>query len=133
MKNRTYLLRVSYWTGAVLDGFMVIPMLFPKIGGVLFGIPSFYPSVEYKYAMGVGASLMAGWTILLIWADRKPIERKGVLLITVFPVLLGLVFAGIYAVIQNFIPIEKMIPTWIMQILVTILFTYSFFTAKNAK
>jgi hypothetical protein len=83
--------------------------------------------------MGVGASLMAGWTILLIWADRRPIERKGVLLITVFPVLFGLVVAGIYAVAHNFIPMEKMVPTWIMQILLTILFTYSFFSTKIVK
>jgi hypothetical protein len=131
MKNRIYLLRISYWAGAILDGLMVIPMLFPKVGGVLFGIPDFNPSVEYKYAMGVGASLMAGWTILLIWADRKPIERKGVLLITVFPVLLGLVVAGIYAVAQNLIPIEKMVPTWIIQILLTTLFTYSFFSVNE--
>jgi hypothetical protein len=133
MKNRTNLLRISYWIGAILDGLMIIPMLFPKVGGVLFGIPDFNPGVEYKYAMGVGASLMAGWTILLIWADRKPIERKGVLLITVFPVLLGLIVAGIYAVAQNLIPIEKMILTWIIQILLITLFTYSFFSAKDVK
>ncbi|MCG2715800.1 MAG: hypothetical protein L6422_05875 [Candidatus Marinimicrobia bacterium] len=76
---------------------------------------------------------MAGWTVLLIWADRKPIERKGVLLITVFPVLLGLVVAGIYAVTHNFIPIEKMVPTWIIQILLTTLFMYSFFSIKDVK
>ena len=131
MKNRIYLLRISYWTGAILDGLMVIPMLFPKVAEVLFGIPDFTPGVEYKYAMGVGASLMAGWTILLIWADRKPIERKGVLLITVFPVLFGLVVAGIYAVVQNFIPIERMVPTWILQILLITLFTFSFFSVKD--
>ncbi|MCK5097366.1 MAG: hypothetical protein KAR45_04645, partial [Desulfobacteraceae bacterium] len=90
----------------------------------------FNPGIEYKYAMGVAASLMAGWTILLIWADRKPVDRKGVLLITVFPVLLGLIAAGIYAVSQNFIPIWKMIPTWIIQTLLATLFTYSFFSAK---
>lgn len=66
MKNGTSLLRISYWTGAILDGLMVIPMLFPKVGGLLFGIPDFNPSVNYKYAMGVGASLMAGWTVLPI-------------------------------------------------------------------
>ncbi|MCG2715801.1 MAG: hypothetical protein L6422_05880 [Candidatus Marinimicrobia bacterium] len=46
MKNRIYLLRISYWSGAILDGLMVIPMLFPIVGGVLFGIPDFNPSVE---------------------------------------------------------------------------------------
>ena len=41
--------------------------------------------------------------------------------------------AGIYAVAYNFIPIEKMVPTWIIQILLTILFAYSFFSVKNVK
>jgi hypothetical protein len=45
MKNRIYLLRISYWIGAILDGLMVIPMLLPKVGGVLFGIPDFNPSI----------------------------------------------------------------------------------------
>jgi hypothetical protein len=40
--------------------------------------------------MGIGASLMAGWTVLLGWAACDPIERRGVLLITFFPVLTGL-------------------------------------------
>lgn len=133
MKNRIYLLRISYWIGAILDGLMVIPMLFPEVGGLLFGRTDFNPDAGYKYAMGVGASLMAGWTILLIWADRKPIERKGVLIITVIPVILGLMSAGIYATVQNFIPIEKMVPTWIMQILLITLFTYSFFSVKDVE
>ena len=32
-------------------------------------------------------ALMWGWTALLIWADRKPIERRGVLLLTIVPVV----------------------------------------------
>jgi len=75
--------------GAIADGLAVIPMLFPDMGGFLFGISNFNPGIEYRYAMGVGASLMLGWAFLLIWADRQPAERKGVLLLTVFPVLFG--------------------------------------------
>jgi len=131
MKNKILLLRISYWIGAILDGFMVIPMIFPEIGGVIFGIPDFKPGADYKYAMGIGASLMGGWTILLIWADRKPVERKGILLITVFPVIVGLIFAGIYAVIHNLIPVERMIPTWILQLFLIAFFSYSYYTAKK--
>ena len=34
------------------------------------GIDDFRPGVEYRYAMSIGASLMLGWTALLVWADR---------------------------------------------------------------
>jgi len=40
--------------------------------------------------MGIGGSLMAGWTLLLLWAVRKPIERRAVILLTAFPVVFGL-------------------------------------------
>lgn len=128
MKNKTGLLRISYWFGAVIDGVMVIPMLFPSVGGALLGIDHFNPGIEYRYAMMIGASLMLGWTVLLIWADRKPLERKGIILITVIPVVIGLVLAGIFAVSVGMVKVENMIPTWILQTILLILFSYSYFS-----
>jgi exosortase/archaeosortase len=40
--------------------------------------------------MGIGGSLMTGWTFLLLWAVRKPVERRVVILITAFPVVFGM-------------------------------------------
>ena len=40
--------------------------------------------------MGIGGSLMTGWTFLLLWAVRKPIERRAVSLLTAFPVVFGI-------------------------------------------
>ncbi|MBU1077995.1 MAG: hypothetical protein KKH98_11925, partial [Spirochaetes bacterium] len=97
MKKKETLLRVCYITGAVLDGFMVFPMVIPQLGLALFGVENFIPGASYKYAMYLGATLMAGWTFLLLWANKKPIERKGILLLTVFPVLAGLFTSDIYA------------------------------------
>jgi len=48
--------------------------------------------------MGLAGSLMLGWTLLLVWADRKLVERRGVLMITNV-VVLGLMGCGLYAVI----------------------------------
>ncbi len=127
MRNKVIFLHISYWFGAVLDGLMVVPMLYPRIGGIIFGMDNFNPGNDYKYAMMVGASLMLGWTVLLIWADRKPVERKGVIMITVIPVLVGLILAGVFAVYCGLIKIEKMIPTWIIQSTLLILFCYSYY------
>jgi hypothetical protein len=37
---------------------------------------------EFTYGMGAGAALLAGWTLLLGWADRRPLQRKDVLPLT---------------------------------------------------
>jgi len=49
----------------------------------------YLPEVPYRYAMGLAGSLMLGWTILLLWADRRPAERRGVLMITNFVIRRG--------------------------------------------
>ena len=132
MKNPTMLLRISYWLGAIVDGFMVVPMLSPRVGGALFGIEDFRPGDEYRYAMMIGASLMLGWTVLLIWADRRPLERKEVLLITMFPVIIGLALAGVFAAKVGMIGVERVIPTWVLQAILIVLFSYSYCSAARA-
>jgi len=133
MKKKILFLRISYWYGAILDAVMIVPMLFPNIGGAMFGIDNFNPGNEYKYAMMIGASLMLGWAVLLIWADRKPLERKGIILITVIPVVTGMVLAGIFAVSVGMVKVESMIPTWILQTILLILFSYSYFFKSKAE
>ncbi len=132
-KNASFWLHLCYWAGAIFDAVVIIPMIFPQVAGSMFGIPDFHPGVDYRYAMGVGASLMAGWTVLLLWADRKPWERRGILLITLFPVLSGLILAGIYAVDQGLFQPDKMAPTWIMQGVLGILFLLTFIRTRSQK
>ena len=124
-------LRVSYWVGAIADAVAGVAMLFPDAGGVVYGIPDFEPTTAYRYAMRLGASLMFGWTVLLLWADRKPLERRGILPVTVF-VIAGLAWAGAFAVNAHFISLPNMIPTWVLQVLLTVLFLYSYFRSGRA-
>jgi len=128
-KRNVLLLRIGYWSGAVLDGLMVIPMLLPAIGGRLFGIDRFRPGTDYRYAMMVAASLMLGWTVLLIWADRRPVERKGVLLITAIPVVAGLMLAGLYGVATGLVKAGSMALTWMIQCMLLALFLWAYFSA----
>ncbi len=114
-------LRISYWVGVVADGFATYRMLFPKIA----------QGAEYRYALGLGASLMLGWTLLLIWADRKPVARKGVLLLTIFPVISGLLLAEVYAVLSGVVPLGKMLPTGILLVGLIALFGFSYFNARK--
>lgn len=127
------LLRISYWTGAIFDALVLLPMLLPRIASTAFGIPGFNPGADYKYAMYIAVSLMLGWIFLLLWADRKPVERRGVLLLTIFPVLVGLVISGILAVNSTLISFANMLPTWIMQVALISLFGFSYLSANHAE
>ena len=127
-QNAVFWLRVSYWVGAVIDFIAAIAMLFPKFTQIFLGFEPI-PDPAYRFAIGMGAALMLGWTILLLWADQDPLARKGVLLITVFPVVLGIVGTEIYAVASGFIPLGKMVPTWALQIMLISLFSASYLNA----
>ncbi|MBD3194090.1 MAG: hypothetical protein GF317_03485 [Candidatus Lokiarchaeota archaeon] len=51
---------------------------------------------SYQYAISIAATFMFIWTFILLWADRKPIDRKEILIFLV-PIIIGLrlsVFLG---------------------------------------
>ena len=93
------------------------------------GLAGVYPGADYRYAMGMGASLMLGWTALLLWADRKPLARKGVLLLTVFPVIAGLAANEAYAIATGFLALSAVLPIWALQAALSALFLVSYWRA----
>jgi hypothetical protein len=114
-------LRISYWSGAIADGIIAIRTLVPEIMG----------ETAFRYAMGIAATVIVGWTCLLIWADRKPVERKGVLLLTIFPVISGLLLTATYAAATDMIPYERMVPLWIAGMGLIVLMGFSYFNARD--
>jgi len=130
-KRKILWLRISYRVGAIIDAVYIIPMIFPQLGGSYFGIIDFNPGGEYRYAMAVAAALMLGWTILLIWADRKPVERRGVVLMTIIPVKVCLDLASIYLLVYNFMPLEKILLYKIDSILLYALFIFSYINSRG--
>jgi hypothetical protein len=124
-------LRVAYWVGAVFDALTIIPMLCPTVGARVFGLSSFEPGPEYRYAMSLAAALMLGWTVLLIWANRKPLERHGVLPVTVV-VIVGLAAAGGYAVLAGVVSLGRMVPLWIWQSILAVFFTIAYRRSREA-
>lgn len=113
LETATLLARIAFWVGAVTDGLAVIPMVSRKIGAGLFGGDPSRDSAEYRFAMGIGAALMAGWTVLLLWGAANPLERRDLLLLTVFPVIAGIVCATILAVRRGVVLVSRVIPLWI--------------------
>jgi len=85
-----FLIRMPYWLGIAADAIWAVALLFPPLFFTLTGTPDSNPDLQVKLIMGVGGSLMAGWTLLLIWALRRPIERRVVILLTALPVVFGM-------------------------------------------
>jgi len=126
------LLRLSYWIGAIADLIVGIAMVYPKFLALALRLEEPPLAIETRCALGIGASLMFGWTALLLWADRKPLERKGVLVLTV-AVILGLAFTIIYGFLGGYIPLASAVSLWVFQtfLVVLFLFAYSFATKVN--
>jgi len=106
------LLRSAFLLGAVTDALALVPMLVPEVAELLWGFRD--PTGSYRFAMGYGASLMLGWTGLLLWAYRRPLERRFVAALTVV-VIYGLVATEVVAVVSGAMPAWRMLPTWILQ------------------
>lgn len=101
-KNKKILmLRISYWTGAVVDLFFGLTLLFlPGITRFLWQLEEPIQGAGLMWTQYFG-SIVFAWTFLLLWADRKPLERKGVLLLTAFPVLTGFIAIEVYVIISG--------------------------------
>jgi hypothetical protein len=125
-------LRIAYWIGAIVDLIAALQMVCPSLLAFGMQLKNFAPGADYRYAMGMGASLMLGWTALLIWADRKPIERRGILPLTVFPVVVGLALNEALAVGDGFLSVFAVAPVWALQAVLAVLFLGAYRRAGRA-
>ena len=78
MEKEILLLRISYWVTAIADFSVSISVLIPK----RMGLP------EIVYPMGLMSAVAFSWAVMLLIADRKPLERRWVLIPTIIVVAL---------------------------------------------
>ena len=86
MESKIIWLRISYWIAAIADFGIALSALFPERMGL----------TEYVYPMGLVAAVAFSWGILLIIADKKPVERRWILIPTMIVVAL-LTIVRVYA------------------------------------
>lgn len=122
-ERQAHLLRRAFLLGAITDALALVPMLLPSMASLLWGFGN--PTGAYRFAMGYGASLMLGWTLLLVWARRRPIERRFVAALTVL-VIYGLVLTEIVAVVSGHLEAWRMLPTWCLQGVLLCLFASAY-------
>ena len=113
------LLRTSYWVAAIADFIIAILVLIPERMGV----------TGFVYPMGLMSAVAFSWGVMLIIADRKPIERRWVLLPTILVVfLIGV--AGAYAVISGVLPFSRIIASSAAVVIVLCLLVYTCFKTR---
>ena len=112
MMDQERMLRTAFLVGAVTDAIALVPMTLPPMAKLLWGFDD--PSGAYRFAMGYGASLMLGWTVLLVWAYQRPVERRFIAALTAL-VISGLVITEVIAVSSGHLAAWRMVPTWGLQ------------------
>jgi hypothetical protein len=113
------LLRIAFLSGAIIDAAALLPMLIPQLAGWVWGFRDLPGS--YRFAMEYGASLMFGWTVLLLWAYQRPDERRFVAALTAL-VVVGLILAEVAAVCSGALEARRLVPTWCLQVALVVLF-----------
>jgi hypothetical protein len=122
-------LKLAFAAGAVIDGLMVIPMTIPWAAKLMWGYEDF--TGMYYAAMGMGASLMLAWTILLVWACRRPLERRYVALFTMI-IVVGFVLSEILQVIMGYTGFSSILFSLVVQALILALYGYGFYLSGRA-
>ena len=119
MKDKVFWLRLSYWVAAIADFAVAILVLIPARMGV----------AGFVYPMGLMSAVAFSWGVLLVIADRKPVERRWVLLPTILVVfLLGV--AGACAVIIGVLPISRIIASSTAVVVILCLLIYTCFKTR---
>ncbi|MDH3647019.1 MAG: hypothetical protein OER80_09620 [Gammaproteobacteria bacterium] len=118
MTTPVLLLRLSYWIAAIAD-FVI---------AILAWIPEKMGTTEIAYPMGLASVIAFSWGVLLLIADRKPIERRWMLLPTILVVTLITIVRTRFSLDGA---IEFSLPLLFFAIALIILMAYSYYYASK--
>ena len=131
MEAKITRLRTICWIGALADLVFTVAMVTPTLWSWLLGMEGYDPSLIHRLDMGVGASLMFGWTLLLLWAGQDPVARRGVMLLTIFPVLSGLGITSVLAIYTGANSLGNLLWVFVMKVMLVSILGYGYFTARR--
>jgi hypothetical protein len=85
---------------------------------------------QYVYPMGLMSAVAFSWGIILIMSDRKPVERRWILIPTTIVVaLLGGV--GLHAGLTGVLPLLRVIPAVSASVVVLVILIYSYVNSRD--
>ncbi|MBT8355511.1 MAG: hypothetical protein KJO60_13365 [Desulfofustis sp.] len=119
MDKKRRWLRISYRLAAIADFAIAILCLIPSRMGM----------AHYVYPMGLMSATAFSWGVLLVIADREPIDRRWILPPTMLVVaLLGMV--GAHAGITGVLPVSRAITSATASLIVLSLLIYSYWNTR---
>jgi hypothetical protein len=106
--RKVIVLRAVFLFGAVADGLIAIEWYLISLGLADLPIhPSFFvgSGQDYQFVVGMAGLFMVGWACLMYWGSLKPVERRGILLLTAVMLFIaiisdGLVFGHLFSATQ---------------------------------
>jgi hypothetical protein len=128
MNKGVRVLKLAYLFGAIIDFLVFLLMVFPPLASTFWGFENF--TEQYYFAMGNGAPLMLAWTLLLLWAYKKPVERRNIAPLTIL-VIIGIAITNIIMVNRGLFTIVEILPSFIIQTLLLLLFSIGYFFTKS--
>lgn len=130
--NNTLLLRAAFLTGAIADAVIAIEWYLISLGLADLPVhPSFFigDGEDFRYILSVGALFMASWAFLLYWGSRRPVERRGILLITA--VMLFIAILSDYIIFAHMFSVQQAIPGTSVKLFLVALFAGSYWHSKK--
>lgn len=111
-------MRLSYWSAAIADFAITI----------LVWMPERMVVTEIVYPMGLASVIAFSWGVMLIIADRKPLERRWILLPTILVVASTALTRTSFSLDGS---IEFSLPLSLFAMSLIVFMTYSFYCASG--
>ena len=125
------LLKLSFVIGTVADAVVATNWFLiaagAEIPNMMCGLLG--AGAEYRFAMYIAALFMTGWTGILAWGWFRPVERKGLLLITAVMLLVSIVLE--VAFYRSLLGGSGFIFGVIMRVALIVKFSFSYFYSRN--
>jgi len=131
-KDNVVVLKTAFLIGAVADGLIAIEWFLISLGLVDLPVhPSFFvgSGQDFQYVMSIGGLFMMGWAFLLYWGSVRPIERRGILLITA--VMLFIAILTDYVIFSHLFLAQQIVLGSSVKLSLVILFAGSYWHSKR--
>jgi hypothetical protein len=131
-KDNVVALKSAFLIGAVADGLIAIEWFLISLGWADLPVhPSFFvgSGEDFQFALSIGGLFMMGWALLLYWGSLRPVERRGILLLTAAMLFLAILSDGI--IFGHLFSTKQVVLGTIVKLSLVVLFVGSYWHSKR--
>ena len=131
-KDNVVVLKIAFLIGAVADGVIAIEWFLISLGLADLPVhPSFFvgSGQDFQFVLSICGLFMMGWAFLLYWGSLRPIERRGVLLLTAVMLFIAILSDGI--VFGHLFSTKQIVLGTSVKLSLVILFAGSYWHSKR--